>query len=191
MKRSSTMFALSALATATIALAQQAPSQTAAGAPASTAPQSQSPSATTSPSALSTGASNERKRTDPPNTLYVTLNMGPPVTVDIDESNHANEVNHSTTRQTITWKLKGNAASGTIVGFRWVSVPGPTDPPFGCFETALDGKQATMSDLHAPNDPTHEWVYQLSIQVGGQVYQTNAVLKGGNRTNTDPSIKNN
>ena len=48
-----------------------------------------------------------------------------------------------------------------------------------------------MSDLHAPNDPTHEWVYQLSIQVGGQVYQTNAVLKGGKRTNTDPSIKNN
>jgi hypothetical protein len=125
-----------------------------------------------------------------PNNLGVSLDeTTTPWSVDIDESNKQNEVSRGPKSQVITWQLTGNAASGTIVSFQWLTVPPPSGSIFGPFTKSSNAKKATVSDLNNSAATTGSWTYQLTINVDGTNYSTIASLKIG--TNTNPNIKNN
>lgn len=130
------------------------------------------------------------------NDLSVTLDKSTtPWRLDIDQKNNANHVSRSSSAQTITWQLTGNAAAGSFnaqtdspPGFAWVGTP-PPDGIFGPPVLQANGNQLTMSDLNSSASTAGEWVYQLSATIGDQVYQsgvTSLVL-----TTTNPTIKNN
>lgn len=128
------------------------------------------------------------------NDLKVTLDKNTtPWLVDIDQKDGANQVARSAQSQTITWQLNGNAASGTIVSFVWVNnPPGVNPPPSGIFGTPLiaqNGNSMTMSDLNNSTTTTGDWLYILTINVGGQNYQSGQTSITGTATN--PTIKNN
>ncbi|MHA6205281.1 hypothetical protein ACXU4B_12720 [Dyella soli] len=123
-----------------------------------------------------------------PNTLNVSLDENTtPWTVDIDQKNNANHVGQNGAAQTITWQLHGNAASGNIISFNWL-----TAPPSGIFTTpsiSSNGNSMTMSDLNNSASTAGDWIYQLTIEVGGNNYSTTASTTTG--TTNNPSIKNN
>lgn len=122
------------------------------------------------------------------NDLSVTLDKSKtPWLVDIDQKNGANQVARSNQSQTITWQLTGDAASGNITGFSWLQQPNA-----GIFEDpviATNGNTMTMSDLNNSASTTGDWTYQLTIEVGGQSYQSAATSLTD--TSTNPTIKNN
>ena len=130
------------------------------------------------------------------NNLDVTLDKSTtPWCLDIDQKNGANHVSRSSSAQTITWQLTGNAASGSFdaqsgaePGFAWVGAP----PPAGIFGSPVpraNGNRLTMSDLNNDAGTTGDWIYQLSATIGDVVYQSNKTSLTG--THTNPSIKNN
>jgi hypothetical protein len=124
-----------------------------------------------------------------PNNLAVTLDESTtPWSVDVDQHDKANEVGRSPNAQTITWQLEGNAATGNIISFAWLSSPPPPGGTFGAFSIGGNGNQATMSDLNNSASTAGTWIYQLTIEVDDQEYSTIAALPIG--TNTNPNIKN-
>ena len=131
-----------------------------------------------------------------PTLLNVTLNTSTnPWTVNIDQSGKANHVPRSSSAQTITWQLTGNAAKGSFVslkdahpGFEW----GDVSPPSGIFsdtKISTDGNQLTMNDLNENAGAVGEWIYLLRVNFDGTVYSSIVAKLQG--TNTNPSIKNN
>ncbi|MEO7148520.1 MAG: hypothetical protein ABIY40_01055 [Rhodanobacteraceae bacterium] len=131
-----------------------------------------------------------------PNTLYVTLDQTTtPWSVDVNQSNNANDVAQNALAQTITWQLSGNAAAGTFnsltdphnPGFAWTG----TAPRAGIFHTPAlnaNGNTLTISDLNNSSSTTGSWNYKMCINVGGTLYTT--ITTGIRGTNTNPSIKN-
>ena len=122
------------------------------------------------------------------NDLKVTLDKSTtPWLVDVDQKNGANQVARSAAAQTITWQLNGNAASGAITGFEWI-----TEPPAGIFQPdppVPDGKSMSVSDTNNSIGTTGDWTYKLTITVDGNSYSSPTTSIGGAPTN--PSIKNN
>lgn len=129
------------------------------------------------------------------NNLKVSLDTcTSPLRLDVDQHGNANHVSRSSSMQTITWQLTGNAATGSFnaqdaaqPGFAWIEAP-----PAGIFGPPVpgeNGKTITMNDLNNSAGTTGEWIYRLSATIGGQVYQSEAISIGG--TTTNPSIKNN
>lgn len=122
------------------------------------------------------------------NDLSVTLDKSRnPWLVDIDQKNNANQVARNAEAQTITWQLTGDAASGNITGFRWIN-----QPNYGIFQNpviAPNGNSMTMSDLNNSDSTTGIWTYQLTIEVGGQIYQSGVTSLTAVPSN--PTIKNN
>lgn len=122
------------------------------------------------------------------NDLSVTLDKSKtPWLVDIDQKDGANQVARSNQSQTITWQLTGNAASGNITAFDWIQQPNAGI--FGDPAIASNGNTMTMSDLNNSTNTTGNWTYQLTIEVGGQSYQSGVTSITG--TSTNPTIKNN
>jgi hypothetical protein len=130
------------------------------------------------------------------NSLDVTLDKSTtPWCLDIDQKSGANHVSRSSSAQTITWQVTGNAASGSFdarsdaePGFAWVGAA----PPAGIFGSPVlqaNGNQLTMSDLDNGAGTTGDGIYQLSATIGDVVYQPNKTSPTG--THTNPSIKNN
>lgn len=125
-----------------------------------------------------------------PNNLSVTLDKSTtPWSVDVDQHGNPNWVSRNSNSQTITWELQGDAATGSFVCFQWISNPPPNATIFGSFTVGQNGKQATMSDLNDSDSTAGTWIYQLTIDVGGNNYSTIAAL-GPRAVNTNPSIKN-
>lgn len=131
----------------------------------------------------------------PNNNLKVSLDTSTsPPRLDVDQHGNPNHVSRSSSAQTITWQLTGNAATGSFnaqdapqPGFAWMEVP-----PAGIFGPPTpggNGKKITMNDLNNSAGTTGEWIYRLSATIDGQVYQSDAISIGG--TTTNPSIKNN
>lgn len=130
-----------------------------------------------------------------PNDLHVTLDKSKtPWCLDIDQSNGANHVSRSSSAQTITWQLIGNAAKGSFdeqsdpePGFAWVDTP----PPAGIFGPPVlqaNNNQLIMSDLNSSAGTTGEWIYQLSAKIDCVVYQSKKTSL--TPTTTNPTIKN-
>jgi hypothetical protein len=118
--------------------------------------------------------------------LRVTLDKSThPWTVDIDQQGNANHIARSAQPQTIVWALEGDAAGGQLQPLSWV-----VEPPKGIFgppEVAPNGKRMAMSDLNDDASSSGDWIYRLSVELGGQTYTTLDTTG----TNTNPSIKNN
>lgn len=130
-----------------------------------------------------------------PNNLKVSLDTSTsPPRLDVDQHGNANHVSRSSSVQTITWQLSGNAATGSFnaqddpaPGFAWIEVPPASI--FGPPTPGDNGKKITMTDLNNSAGTSGDWIYRLSATIGGQVYQSDAISVGG--TTTNPSIKNN
>ncbi|KZC39754.1 MULTISPECIES: hypothetical protein [Rhodanobacter] len=129
-----------------------------------------------------------------PNNFDVTLDKSMiPWCLDIGQHGNAN-VSRSPDRQTITWRLTGNAATGKFnsqqdspPGFAWIGKL----PPAGIFgdpELGENGKELSISDLNNSAATSGEWVYQLSAKIGDQVYQSRVTSMTA--TTTSPTIKN-
>lgn len=130
------------------------------------------------------------------NTLYVTLDQTTnPWSVDVNQSNNANDVAQNALAQTITWQLNGNAAAGTFnsltdphnPGFAWAG----TAPRAGIFHTPAlnaNGNTLTISDLNNSSSTTGTWTYKLSINVGGNLYDT--ITTSITAKNTNPTVIN-
>jgi len=129
-----------------------------------------------------------------PNNLDVTLDESTtPWCLDISQHGNVN-VSRSSDRQTITWRLTGNAATGKFnsqqdspPGFAWIG----NAPPAGIFSAPVlgeNGKEISISDLNNSAVTSGEWVYQLSAKIDGQVYRSRVTSIIA--TTTSPMIKN-
>ncbi len=106
------------------------------------------------------------------NILKVTLDQtATPWVVVVDESGNANRVKRDPKKQTITWKLSGNAYQGTFVSFAWLPNPTPATPFGGAVPTPKK-KHLKMSDLNNSPGTKGSWGYKLKIEVGGKKYST-------------------
>lgn len=132
-----------------------------------------------------------------PNTLKVTLDKSTnPWCLDIDQKDNANHVSRGPDTQTITWKLEGQAASGSFnsqggsqPGFAWISNPAPPAGIFGDPVLCSNNNEMTMSDLNNSAATAGDWIYQLSATIGGVVYQS--ITASITAQTTNPTIKNN
>lgn len=131
-----------------------------------------------------------------PNNLHVTLNQTTtPWSLDVDQQGNANHVNQSPTKQTITWELTGNAASGSFValndpnpGFAWDGTA-PSSTIFSDLALCGNGNQMSIDDLNKDASTTGTWSYTLRTTVGNTVYTTTSESIAA--TTTNPCIKNN
>lgn len=129
-----------------------------------------------------------------PNNLHVTLDKSTtPWRLDIDQKDHANQVDRDPQKQTITWQLSGEAASGSFdaqtdpqPGFAWLEPP--PDGIFGNPGPGSNPNQITMSDFNHDASTAGTWTYQLAATIDGVVYQSGATSITG--TTTNPWIKN-
>ena len=129
-----------------------------------------------------------------PDILHVTLDTNTePTSVDIDQTGNANVISRGANRQSITWQVVGNAATGSFVsmsdpepGFEWVDAP-----PAGIFgdpTLSSNGKQLTLTDLHTGDETAGIWTYIVRIKVGGVVYKSRTTTL--ERLSTNPWIRN-
>lgn len=127
--------------------------------------------------------------------LNVTIdNSKTPPALDVDDKNGANEVPQNPSTSTITWRLTGNAATGsfnpqggTNPGFAWIG----SQPPAGVFgqpTPSNNGNQLSITDLNNGSNSAGTFIYQLMATVGGVCYSTIATLPAGTANN--PAIIN-
>ena len=106
-----------------------------------------------------------------PHVLNVSLDKSTtPWSVQVDPQGHANHVYRHRERQTLTWKLTGNAAGGALLPLQWIR-----QPPEGIFgepELALNGKRMTMTDLNDRPESQGSWTYLLCLMLDGERYST-------------------
>lgn len=126
-----------------------------------------------------------------PNNLHVSLTSTTPPMVDVDQTGSPNHVNQSPNSQTITWQLVGNAARGIFVDFHFLPNQSP-DPStiFGQPLISPNGNQLSITDLNNSASTVGNWVYSMSINVGGIVYSTKSILPNPTAVSTNPTIKN-
>ena len=106
------------------------------------------------------------------NVLKVTLAQSPGGWyVHVNENGNANRVKRDPKRQTITWKLSGNAYKGSFVSLAWLPNPKPPNP-FGPALPTPKKKHLKMSDLNNSPSTKGTWRYKLTIEVGGTKYST-------------------
>jgi hypothetical protein len=117
-----------------------------------------------------------------------------PTTVQVDDGGDTeNRVKADDTKkepQIIKWHLVDDAEQGRFVSLSWLST-GPSGLPkpgiFGPLTEIAGTPWATVSDLHTGRDSAGDYHYQLTIQVGGNYYQT--PLPGA-MAGPNPNIKN-
>ncbi|WP_424682128.1 hypothetical protein [Frateuria sp. YIM B11624] len=106
-----------------------------------------------------------------PHVLSVSLDKSTtPWSVLVDPHGHANHVYRHRKRQTLTWKLTGNAAGGALLPLQWIR-----QPPKGIFgEPKLDsnGKRMTMTDFNHHAESRGSWTYLLCLMLDGKRYST-------------------
>jgi hypothetical protein len=121
-------------------------------------------------------------------TLNVTINGN---YLDVSQVGNGANPQHGAT-VTVTWRLTGNAASGTFnaindpsnPGFSWIQ-----QPPAGIFsapQLAADGKEISLTDTNGDN-AIGSWIYKLCATIGTRPYSTDPT-SSGSATGGDTSM---